>query len=59
MKAELVRKLSQDKRGEAAIYGMIFTLASAVLVGLVMFTSGLGSSFHSVGALLDSVAAGL
>jgi F0F1-type ATP synthase membrane subunit c/vacuolar-type H+-ATPase subunit K len=32
---------------------------SAVLVGLAMLGSGLGNSFHSVGALLESVSAGL
>ena len=63
MNAVEIRKLSraliQDKRGEAAIYGMVFTFASVVLVGLAMLASGLGNSFHSVGALLGSVSAGL
>ena len=51
--------LRQDERGETAVFGMLVTFASAVLVGLALFAFGLGNSFHAVGALLASVAAGL
>ena len=56
---KLLPALWRDLRGETAVYGMLFTFASAVLVGLALLASGLGSSFHSVGALLESVSAGL
>lgn len=55
----LLWTLWQDKRGEAAIYSMVFTITAAVIIGLVMFTSGLDSSFQSVGDLIGSVRAGL
>ncbi len=58
-----VMKLSwllwQDKRGEIAIYSLVFTITAAVMVGLVMFTSGLDSSFQSIGDLNGLVRAGL
>lgn len=51
--------LWQDKRGEIAIYSMVFTIMAAVMVGLVMFASDLDTSFRSIGDLIGSVRAGL
>jgi hypothetical protein len=60
--AEIIRfsrALWQDERGEVAIYSMVFTVMAAVMIGIVMFASGLDSSFQSVGDLIGSVRAGL
>jgi hypothetical protein len=58
-RAQMLRSLWQDKRGEVAIYGTVFTMAAAVAIGLFVFASGLDSSFQSVGDLIGSVRAGL
>ena len=55
----LLLALWQDKRGEVAIYSMIFSIMAAVIIGMVMFASDLDSSFQSVGDLIGSVRAGL
>ena len=48
-RAEMLRMLWNDKRGEAAVYSMIFTMAAVVAIGMFMFASGLDGSFQSVG----------
>ena len=55
----LLRGLRRDERGEAAIYSMVFTVTAAVVVGMVVFATGLDNSFQSVGHLIGSVRAGL
>ena len=56
---KLPRLLWEDKRGEVAIYSMVFTMMAAVLIGVVMFAADLDSSFQSVNDIIGSVRAGL
>ena len=54
----LLRDLARDERGELVNYGMVITLAGAVLFGVARFGVSVDDSFHSIGSLLGSVTAG-
>jgi len=54
----LLRALFRDRRGEVVNYGMVLTLACAVLFGVTKFGASLDDSFRSIGSLLGSVTEG-
>lgn len=54
----LLRALGRDRRGEVVNFGMVLTVACAVLIGVTTFGAGLDGSFRSIGHLLGSVTEG-